>query len=155
MSVEIEKKLVEWLGSIILEDASLFLVEVKVKPTNNIKVFVDGDNGLPIAMCVKINRKLYKQIEESALFKEGDFSLEVSSPGITEPLKLHRQYIKNIGRDVEVVFKDGSIKEGVLLTVTELDIIIEHTEGKGKKAVTQQLVVPFENIKATTVQIKF
>jgi ribosome maturation factor RimP len=79
----------------------------------------------------------------------------VSSPGVDEPLKLHRQYKKNIGRFVEVVFNDDTKKEGKLLEVADSDIIIEHTEGKGKKAVTQQLVIPIGNIKTTTVQIKF
>jgi ribosome maturation factor RimP len=56
---------------------------------------------------------------------------------------------------VEITFNDDTKKEGKLLSVTEADVIIEHTEGKGKKAVTQQLVVPFDNIKTTIVQIKF
>jgi ribosome maturation factor RimP len=54
-----------------------------------------------------------------------------------------------------VIFTDDTRKEGKLLEVAEADIMIEHTEGKGKKAVTQQVVIPFINIKSTTVQIKF
>jgi ribosome maturation factor RimP len=104
---------------------------------------------------VQFNRSLYKKLEESPLFPTGDFSLEVSSPGVDEPLRLHRQYNRNIGRVVEIVFNDGTKKEGKLLQVAEADLIIEHIEGKGKKAVTQQLVIPFINIKTTTVQIKF
>ncbi len=137
------------------EEPEYFLVNLRIKPTNNIKVFIDGDNGLPIEKCVKFNRKLYKLIEEEGWYPEGEFSLELSSPGIEEPLKMNRQYAKNIGRTVEVVFVDETKKEGKLLTVTEADIILEHTEGKGKKALTQQLVIPFNNIKTTTVQIKF
>jgi ribosome maturation factor RimP len=144
-----------FVNGLIEHEPDVFLVSLKIKPTNNIKVFLDADMGLPIDKCVKINRKLYKFIEESAMYPEGDFSLEVSSPGITEPLKMHRQYLKNIGRDVEVVFNDGSIKEGKLMEVAEADIIIETTEGKGKKAIVQQVVIPLENIKTTTVQIKF
>jgi ribosome maturation factor RimP len=94
-------------------------------------------------------------IEELGIYPEGEFSLEVSSPGLDEPLQLHRQYVKNIGREIEVLFTDDTRKEGKLLEVAESDIIIEHTEGKGKKAITQQLVIPFTNIKSTTVQIKF
>ncbi len=144
-----------FLNELLTTETDVFLVSVKVKPTNNIKIFLDADNGLAIDRCVRINRKLYKFIEETGIYKDGDFSLEVSSPGITEPLKMHRQYLKNIGRDVEVVFNDGTQNDGKLLEVTEADIIIEHTEGKGKKAVTQQVVIPFSNIKTTTVQIKF
>ena len=143
------------LTSILAEEPEYFLVSLKVKPTNNFKVFIDGDNGMTIEKCVRFNRKLYKQIEESGMYPEGEFSLELSSPGLDEPLQLHRQYVKNIGRTVEVTFTDDTIKEGKLLTVTEADILIEYTEGKGKKAVTQQLVIPLNNIKTTIVQIKF
>jgi ribosome maturation factor RimP len=133
----------------------IFLVEMKVKPINNFKIFLDADSGLGIEKCIKINRALYKQLEEMAVYPEGDFSLEVSSPGIEEPLKLLRQYIKNIGRAVEVTLQDDNIKEGKLLAATEEQIEIEFTEGKGKKAVTTILSIPFTEIKKTVVQIKF
>lgn len=155
MAADTLQQIEAWLETILTEFPDLFLVSVKIKPTNNIKVFIDGDNGFPILLCTRINRKLYKTIEEAAIYPEGDFSLEVSSPGITEPLKLHRQYSKNIGRDIEIVFKDDTSKIGTLMTVADEDIIIEHTEGKGKKAVVQQLVIPFDKIKSAIVQIKF
>ncbi len=144
-----------WLEGILTDYPELFLVSIKVKPTNNFKIFIDGDNGFSIDSCTRINRRLYKAIEESLIYPEGEFSLEVSSPGVTEPLKLHRQYTKNIGRDIEIVFNDDTAKIGTLLTVAEEDIIIEHTEGKGKKAIVQQLVIPFTNIKSAIIQIKF
>ncbi len=144
-----------FIGDVLAETPEYFMVSVKIKPTNNIRVYLDGDAGLTIEKCVFFNRKLYKLIEEAAMYPEGDFSLEVSSPGITEPLKLLRQYQKNVGRSVEVLFNDDTEKQGTLLAVTEADIVIESTEGKGKKAVTQQLVIPLNNIKSTTVQIKF
>ncbi|RWZ87439.1 MAG: ribosome maturation factor [Hydrotalea sp. AMD] len=143
------------VNSMLETEPSFFCVAVKVKPTQNIKVFLDGDEGLPIEKCVYFNRKLYQLITEAGIFPEGEFSLEVSSPGVGEPLKLHRQYVKNIGRNVEVVFTDDTIKQGVLLAVAEQDILLEHTTGKGKKAITQQILIPFTNIKTTTVQIKF
>ena len=145
----------QWVKTLLESETEYFCVSIKIKPTNNIKIFLDGDHGLPIEKCVQFNRRLYKMIEESDLYPDGDFSLDVSSPGLDEPLKMHRQYVKNIGREVEVLFEDGSKKEGKLITVTEADILIEHTEGKGKKAVTEQLVIPFNHIKSTTVQIKF
>lgn len=145
----------EFLHSILAENTDLFLVNLKIKPTNNIKIYVDGDAGITIDQCIRINRKLYKLIEEKGLYPEGDFSLEVSSPGVDEPLKLIRQYNKNIGRTLEVTFTDDSVKEGVLVTVAESDILIETTEGKGKKAVTQQVLIPIANIKKAIVQIKW
>ncbi|HEX5153200.1 MAG TPA: ribosome maturation factor [Parafilimonas sp.] len=141
----------QFLGS----EPGYFLVEIKVKATNNIKVFIDGDNGISIEKCVQFNRQLYKIIENSSLFSPGSFSLEVSSPGVDKPLKLQRQYLKNTGRNVDVLFNDGSVKSGRLLQVSNDDIIVEETVGKGKKAETRQLVIPFSNIKTTTVQIEF
>ena len=143
------------IDQMLADESAYFRVAVKIKPTNNVKVFIDGDKGISIEKCVLFNRQLYKLIEEAGLYPEGEFSLELSSPGVDEPLKLQRQYVKNIGRQVEVLFTDRTLKEGKLLEVADADIIIEHTDGKGKKAVTQQLVIPFNNIKTTTVQVKF
>jgi ribosome maturation factor RimP len=149
------QKTEQLVTEILSHEPEYFLVEVKLKPTNNIKVYIDGDKGISIEKCVYFNRQLYKKIEDTHLFPAGDFSLEVSSPGVDKPLKMHRQYIKNIGRNVEVAFTDGSKKQGKLLQATNNDIILEQTSGKGKKQETQQLVIPFSNIKTTTVQIQF
>lgn len=143
------------MNALLSSEPGDFLVSIKIKPTNNIKIFVDSDDGMSIEKCVKYNRKLYAQIEEKAIFPDGNFSLEISSPGVDEPLKMHRQYVKNKGRNVLVTFNDATEKEGKLLEVTESDIIIEQKTGKGKKAETHQYVIPFDNIKTTTVQIQF
>ncbi len=132
-----------------------FRINVKVKPANNLKVYIDGDEGISIEQCTKFNRRLYSLIEDSGIFNAGEFSLEVSSPGVGQPLKLHRQYVKNIGRNVEIIFIDGTNQQGKLIQVTETDIILEQATGKGKKLTTQQLVIPFSDIKNTIVQIKF
>lgn len=154
MLVPIEQ-IQQFLDNILIEEPELFCVSIKIKPTNNIKIFVDGDSGITIEKCVRINRKLYKQIEESGLYPDGDFSLEVSSPGVDEPLKLNRQYKKNIGRFLEIVLNDESKKEGKLLEVTDTDIIIETIDGKGKKAIVQQVLVSLTNVKLAVVQIRF
>jgi len=156
MSAEvILQKTEQLVAQLLSSEPEYFLIEVKVKPTNNIKVYIDGDKGISIEKCVYFNRLLYKKIDEAGLFPAGDFSLEISSPGVDKPLKLHRQYLKNIGRNVEVSFNDGSKKEGKLLQATNQDIILEQINGKGKKVEKQQLVIPFSNIKTTTVQIQF
>src|SRR5450756_2880004 len=85
-----QKAIEDFVNAQLKGSEDVFLVEVKVIPGNNIKVFLDADNGITIEKCIKINRALYNQIEESELFPNGDFSLEVSSPGVEEPLKLHR-----------------------------------------------------------------
>ena len=154
MATETNAETVKRILLTLLYD-DIFFVDMKVKPTNNIKIFLDADSGLGIEKCIKINRRLYRQVEEMGFYPEGDFSLEVSSPGIDEPLKMLRQYVKNIGRSVEVTLNDDTIKEGVLLEATEEQIVIESTEGKNKKAVTTQVPILFADIKQTVVQIKF
>jgi len=148
--------------ALISAEPQLFLVELKVRPTNNIKVFIDGDQGVSIEKLVHYNRRLYKELEESGLFPGGDFSLELSSPGLDEPLKLFRQYQKNIGRHVEVTEKDGVQKTGKLISAAENEIVVEEERGKslagrptGKKKEIVQYTIPFENIKSTKIQIKF
>jgi ribosome maturation factor RimP len=133
----------------------IFLVSVRIKPTNNIKVYLDADAGLSIDKCVKINRAMYRTMEEEGWYPDGNFSLEVSSPGIDEPLKLIRQYKKNIGRNVEVTMIDETKQQGKLLAVTEDTISIEYTEGKNKKAVVITKEIPFEKVKQTIVLISF
>jgi ribosome maturation factor RimP len=132
-----------------------FLVEIRIKPTNNFKIFIDADEGINLSGLIEYNRKLYRQIEESGMFPDGNFSLEVSSPGLDEPLKLNRQYKKNVGRFVEVTLLDGSKKEGKLLETNEQGILIEWEEGKGKKKETKQETILFDQIKTTKIQIKF
>jgi len=152
---ELKDKVYALLEPFLQEDPSYFLVHIKVKPGHIIRVYIDGDQGLPIKQCTSFNRRLYKAIEEAAWFPEGDFALEVSSPGVDEPLILNRQYVKNIGRTVEVILNDESVFTGVMKEVTDKDILIEWTAGKGKKANQETMLIPFENIKSTIVQIQF
>ncbi len=137
----------------------IFLVNIKIKPVNNIKIYLDADSGLSIEKCVKINRALYKVIEEKQLYPNGDFSLEVSSPGIDEPLKLIRQYKKNVGREVELHLRDETRLKGVLTAVIDDPdrqiIILEISEGKGKKMIKKEVTSNFLDIVHTKVQIKF
>jgi len=141
--------------SLIENEPEVFLVDVRIKPTNNVKIFLDADNGLSIERLVQYNRRLYKDLEESGFFPNGDFSLEVSSPGLDEPLKLHRQYLKNVGRNVEVTRKDGIKNEGKLVSVTDHEIVLEEEKGKAKKKEMVTYTISFDNIKTTTIQIKF
>jgi len=147
---------------ILSEEPVYFLVDLRIKPTNNVKVFLDGDSGITIEKCVQVNRKLYRKLEEAAIFPDGDFSLEVSSAGLDEPLKLLRQYKKNIGRLVEVQLQDGTQKEGQLKDVSNEGIVLEISTGKPtngklpskKKEISSQSFL-FNNIKSTKIQIVF
>ena len=149
------KILEDKIEALINDKPGFFLVNVSLSPGNNIKVFIDADQGVSIDELAQCNRSLYKQIEETNLFPNGDFSLEVSSPGLDEPLRLHRQYLKNIGRNVEVIKKDGIKTEGKLLNATETEIVVEEERGNKKNKELLQHSIPLGNIKSTKVQIKF
>jgi ribosome maturation factor RimP len=140
---------------LIQSEPDVFLVEIWIKPTNNVKVFLDADQGMSIERLIRFNRRLYKELEEKSFFPGGDFSLEVSSPGLDEPLKLHRQYLKNVGRYVEVILTDGTRHDGKLVNADEEQILVEEEKGKGKKKELVQHTIPFTNIKTTRIQIKF
>src|SRR5215203_975178 len=156
MQIEDYIRIIEGMvNSLLSNHPTHFLVEIRIKPTNNIKVFIDADEGVILSDLIEYNRKLYKQLEESELFPNGDFSLEVSSPGLDEPLKLFRQYKKNIGRFVEITLKDSTKKEGKLVEATEDGVVIETETGKGKKKEIKQESVLFDQIKNTKIQVKF
>lgn len=143
------------VDAIIANDPSIFLVEVKIKPTNNVKVFLDGDTGISIKQCAEYNRAIYKVFEEKAIFPDGDFSLEVSSPGLDEPLKLERQYVKNIGREVEVLTHEGVKLEGKMVAANAEALTLEEEKGKNKKKEIVVHTIPLVDIKSTKIHIKF
>ncbi len=148
-------KIKELAEGLLSADPSIFLVRVHIRPINNISVYVDGDQGVTIDKCVKLNRALYKQIVEEGVCPDGEFALEVSSPGVDEPLILERQYTKNIGRVVEVTDNEGKLIEGKLLNVTTEGIEIEEEKGKGKKKEVVKHLIPFTAIQTTVVKIIF
>jgi ribosome maturation factor RimP len=149
------KKIEDFVIKVTSPWETIFLVDIKISPANDIKVFLDADDGVTIEKCTFVNKALYKYIEESGLFPDGNFSLEVSSPGIDEPLKLHRQYKKNISRKVEVMLNDGNKVEGTLVNVTEDEIVLEEKTGKGNKTIIKTTSIFFNQIKHTKVLVTF
>jgi len=140
----------------LLEGTDMFIVNLKIKPVNNIKLYIDADSGLSIQKSADVNRKLYAQIEAAGLFPDGDFSLEVSSPGIDEPLAGVRQYRKNTGRTLLVAQEEGPELLGVLKAVSDDGggITLE-VRPNPKKKETTEITIPFSNIKKAIVQISF
>ncbi len=129
-----------------LEGSAYFVVDVQIKGIKAIpKVIVtlDGDQGIGIDACADISRKLDKQLEEENLFPKA-YVLEVSSPGIDQPLKLVRQYPQHIGRQLRIQLRDGSIKTGKLDVVTPDQIVIQeevpHKANKKRKEIIPALI---------------
>ena len=129
-----------------IEGTNQFLVEAKVAGGNRISVLVDSPEGMPIKEVVSISR----HIESSFDREQEDFELVVSSPGLDQPFKVLQQYLKYVGKTVEVKAGNGKRIEGLLLSVDEQGIVLETSEkkkieGKKKKeVVVTQHVFKFE-----------
>lgn len=142
----------------LLHNPNLFVVDVtavmKRKP-GKIVVTLDGDQGATIEDCAELSRKLSDVLDANAELAD-NYLLEVSSPGVDQPLKMHRQYVKNIGRVVKVKLKEeNKHEEGTLLRVTSEAIVLNKKSGKGKKAEQLENTILFENIEKAIVTISF
>jgi len=144
---------IEALLAPLLEGTDMFVTNLQIEPGNNIKLFLDADEGLNVQKSVSINRQLVAQIDELGWYPNGDYSLEVSSPGVDEPLRSIRQYKKNIGRTLAVTNIEDLEQIGVLNAVTEEGISLAIKINKKKE--TALVEVPFENIKQSIVQVIF
>jgi len=149
---EIEKIIISAIA-----DTDLFIVEVNVNPGNAIEVLMDKDSGLTIDDCKKISRA----IEGSYDREVEDFSLEVSSPGVGKPLKVTRQYLKNVGRNAVVLTKSGEKLEGLLTAADENGCTLFYKQRelvpgkKSKQWVEYNQVLSYEDIKETKITISF
>lgn len=135
-----------------------FLIDLKLYPTNKLEVFVDADSGLTLEKCHSISRYLESYLDAEGTLGE-KYVLEVSSPGTDRPLKLNRQYLKNIGRSVEVTLTDGRSETGTLEAVSEEAITLlqqeKIKEGKKNIKIEKTNQIPFESIKQTLVKVSF
>ena len=138
------------------ENNSLFLIEFNVDNSNHIKVVIDGDEGVSVNDCIAVSRKIEHNLDR----EEEDFSLEVLSAGVSESLRLPRQYRKNIGRTLAVTTPEEKI-EGKLVSVEDGKIHLQWQAreakpvGKGKVTVNKEAVLPIEEIKEAKVIITF
>jgi ribosome maturation factor RimP len=141
-----------------LPDNDLFIVDVSVSSSAvrpKIVVLVDGEQGITIAQCATISRRINKRIEE-AEGEEVSYVLEVSSPGTDFPLTQPKQFKRNIGRTIKLKMKDDAEKTGKLEDVTETGInLLEEKKQKGKKATYEPVQIPFEEIVKANVVISF
>lgn len=139
----------------ISENKSLFLIELSFLAGNKIKVVVDGDQGVSIKECIRISRYV-----ENNLGREEDVGLEVTSPDISQPLTVIRQYRKNINRILKVKTNEGDL-EGKLVNTSDMGIHLSWKSrepkplGKGKVTVEKNAEIAFENIKEAKVKITF
>ena len=135
---------------------SLFLIDLTINDANKISVTLDGDNGVQLQDCINISRAIDANLDR----EEVDFALEVASAGVSLPLKLVRQYKKNIGRTLKIKMASQTI-EGVLLEVSDENITVEWSSrepkkiGKGKETVVHNEKIAYAAIQEAIVVIIF
>lgn len=152
----IDKKTVEGIVASNL-NSSEFVVEIAVSTSNKIMVTIDSDSGITIDRCVAISRAIEQTLDR----EEEDFELEVASAGLSEPMKLPRQYKKNIGRTISVVSLNGEKYKGKLVEADDQKFRIEFEEKvllegkKRKQLVTKVLELLYTDVKSTKIEVTF
>ncbi|MCE1198354.1 MAG: ribosome assembly cofactor RimP [Marinilabiliales bacterium] len=145
----ISKEVIQRLAEEKLAD-TMFIVEISVSPANAITVTIDSDTGVNIDHCIEMSRFIEHQLDREV----EDFSLEVSSPGLTQPFRVLRQYLKNLEKEVEVVTSKGEKLQGVLKSADDSGFTLEiskTTKIDGKKT-TEVSVVGFRMDEIKTVK---
>lgn len=123
----ITKQLVRTLAEerIKERDERLFIVELTVSSSNIIRLELDKSEGnVSIEDCVSVSRNVEHNLDR----EEVDFELHVSSAGLDKPLRVLAQYTKNIGRDLDILLKDGNKLTGTLKEVSEAGIVLVREE---------------------------
>jgi len=153
----LEKRVSELLDAAFEERPDLFLIDLDITSGNIIKVIIDGDQDVKVSDCIFVSRAVEHQLDR----EEEDFSLEVTSAGVGKPLKNYRQFVKNIGRNIEVIDRDKNKETGVLELADEngIKLIWKAREpkpiGKGKVTVDKELSIEYDKIKQAKIVITF
>ncbi|MBK8055701.1 MAG: ribosome maturation factor [Saprospiraceae bacterium] len=152
---EIDQLINQGLTELGLSD--LYLIECKIK-SNKIEIFLDSDEGVSFLKCQKLSRWLEAIFDEKKSFGD-NYILEVSSAGVGSPLKFLRQYLKNIGRIIEIKCSGGNQVKGLLSAVTDDIIHVTYDtkvkEGKKNKKVTITEQIKFKDIIESRIKISF
>ncbi|MCL2131896.1 MAG: ribosome assembly cofactor RimP [Lentimicrobiaceae bacterium] len=146
----INERIIKELVEEKIADSDLFIGEIKVKPGNIIYVFLDGDSGVTVDSCIAVSRHIESHLDRD----REDFELHVSSFGVGQALKLHRQYRNAIGRQFSIDTLDGEKHEGKLLQVFENKIVIEK-QGTKKKDPSVEAEFLFSDIKTAKIKVVF
>ena len=152
-----KEKVKDLLEKALSENSQLFLIDLDFSETNKISVILDGDLGVNLQDCINVNKFLDNGLEG----EEVEYSIEVASAGVSTPLKLVRQYKKNIGRTVKVkTISQGdfeaSLSDADEQTATLTWSAREPKEiGKGKVTVQKTITIPYSDIKEAVVIISF
>lgn len=155
--MEFRNKIEQLLNDFLAQREDLFLIDLKISAADDITVILDGDDGVSLQDCLDASRAIEFNMDR----EEHDFSLQVMSAGLSEPLSMPRQYAKNIGRDLKLLLNDSSETEGELVKADDekITLVLRYRKpkevGKGKMDVVEEKEIPYSDIKKATVVIKF
>ncbi|MGB3342973.1 MAG: ribosome assembly cofactor RimP [Aequorivita sp.] len=151
------ERVAQLLESALEKNDSLFLIDLNISNDNQIRVILDGDNGVTVEDCVAVSREIEHNLDR----EEFDFSLEVSSAGVSEPLVFPRQYIKNLDRNLKIKTKSDQKIEGKLIAANQESCTLTwfarepKAVGKGKITVQKEITLPYNDIMEAKVMITF
>lgn len=139
-------------------DERLFIVELTISASNVIRLELDKTEGnVSIEDCMSVSRNIEHNLDR----EDADFELSVSSAGLDKPLRVHAQYVKNIGRDLDVKLKSKEKVTGTLISVDEAGVVLQReekqvVEGKKKKElVVIENKIAFSDINEAKIVISF
>jgi ribosome maturation factor RimP len=157
-SVKELEGLVERLLAELIDRPDLFVVGIRAggsRSTPAIQVVLDGDRGIDVEACSSVSRRLSTRLDEEETLRDG-YKLEVSSPGIDQPLRLQRQYPKNVGRQMKVTLQDGTILRGTLMSAEgDAIVLLPGKTGGKKKGTPEAITVLHTDIEDARVEISF
>ncbi len=161
MQASIKIHIENWLKEKLAEE-NLFLVEVKLV-ANKVQIFVDGMVNVTIDQCAEISKLVGDKLDKEPGVSD-NYTLEVSSPGMSNPLRVPQQYQKRMGKELDILLNDGTKVEGILKAQDDLGITIEiekkEKTAKKSKAVAvelpvEQRYIELVNIKKAIVKFNF
>lgn len=151
-----KEQVLKLLNDGLTDKPEVFLIDLSISDTYKIIVTLDGDNGVNLQDCIDISRVIENNLDR----EEHDFSLEVASVGVGSPLKLIRQYKKNVGRTLIVKTANETI-EAELVNANDEKIVLSWMArepkkiGKGKETVQKTQEIPYSEIKEAVVTVNF
>ena len=150
------EKVIDLLNEGLQDKPSIFLIDLTITDAFKIIVTLDGDNGVVLQDCIDVSRSIEHNLDR----EEQDFSLEVASVGVGSPLKLVRQYKKNVGRMLIVKLAEATIEAELVDANDEfITLAWEAREpkklGKGKETVQKRQEIPYTDIKEAIVTVIF
>jgi ribosome maturation factor RimP len=151
-----KEKVNKLLAEALLDKPTLFLIDLTITDAFKVIVSLDDDNGVALQDCIDVSRAIEANLDR----EEQDFSLEVASVGVGSPLKLIRQYKKNVGRTLIVKTVQENLEAELVEANDEFVILSWEARepkkiGKGKETVQKTLQLPYEDIKEAIVTVTF